>query len=254
LKVSNLFLRTLTAIVLILCVFAGVFYLSPFAFLICSALIFLLAGWEWSLLSGIKDLKLRGLYVLLMGVVMYASLTIPLKTILILGVLLWVLMFLNLVQYSPYFIKLSGIIALTVSWSGINYLCFLSPHPWKLIQLFLIVWLSDTAAYFAGRAFGKHKLAPSISPNKTIEGVIGAVIMVSLLSVFMFQSFKGVGISLLTLIACVLGDLFESSLKRRENLKDSGKLLPGHGGILDRIDGLIAAVPVFALGVYYWNI
>jgi len=246
-------MRTLTAIILILLVFAGIFYLPPPAFLILSGVVFVLAGWEWSLLAGIKDFKLRIGYTLLCIVIMYASVSIPIKTIAILGILLWALMLLNMFQYSSYFVILSGMVAIAVCWSGINYLCFLSPRPWKLIELFLIVWLSDTAAYFVGRAFGKHKLAPKISPNKTVEGFIGAVVVVSFFSAFMFQSLKGVGLGLLTLIACVFGDLFESSLKRRENLKDSGNLLPGHGGVLDRIDSLLAAVPIFALGIYYFN-
>lgn len=129
----------------------------------------------------------------------------------------------------------------------------------KLVLLLLAtIWISDSAAYFAGKNFGKHKLAPSISPGKTWEGVAGALIGVTLFGAILYFSF-GIhtlaifpGLWLVTLFG-VAGDLFESMMKRQMNLKDSGSLLPGHGGILDRIDGVIPSFPIAILMIYAYN-
>jgi phosphatidate cytidylyltransferase len=126
--------------------------------------------------------------------------------------------------------------------------------------LLCIVWIADTGAYFAGRTFGRHKLAPSISPGKTWEGVAGGAACVALY-VFVLQA-TGAGAAgplagapgwalAVTLTALsVLGDLFESLVKRQAGAKDSGTLLPGHGGVLDRIDGLTSTLPVAAFAMY----
>ena len=126
-----------------------------------------------------------------------------------------------------------------------------------LLFLFSLVWIADIGAYFSGRRFGKHKLAPLISPGKTWEGVAGGVVLNLIWIGLVYQMFDGWGVPLpaFVLIAClasafsVVGDLFESILKREAGVKDSGRLLPGHGGVLDRIDGVIAAAPVFVAGL-----
>ena len=123
------------------------------------------------------------------------------------------------------------------------------------IALLVVVWSADTFAYLAGRRFGKRKLAPSISPGKTIEGLAGGLAgagLVALLAAIYAldlspaQTLIWLLASLVAALFSVVGDLFESRLKRRAGVKDSGGLLPGHGGVLDRIDGLLAAAPVFA--------
>ncbi len=127
-----------------------------------------------------------------------------------------------------------------------------------LLYLFSLVWMADIGAYFSGRKFGKHKLAPSISPGKTWEGVAGGLIvnLIWIITVYQFGSAWGFGlatflvISLAASLVSVVGDLFESILKREAGVKDSGKLLPGHGGVMDRIDSLIAAAPVFVAGIF----
>lgn len=133
-----------------------------------------------------------------------------------------------------------------------------SDSPWWLMYLFTLVWTADSGAYFTGKAFGKHKLIPDVSPNKTIEGLVGGLALTAIViaAVAYYRHLTGlhlagfVMLSMVTVLASVLGDLFESLLKRQANIKDSGTLLPGHGGVLDRIDSILAAAPIFALG--FW--
>jgi phosphatidate cytidylyltransferase len=131
-----------------------------------------------------------------------------------------------------------------------------SASPWWLMYLFGLVWVADSGAYFTGKFLGKHKLIPDVSPNKTIEGLLGGLVLTLILiaAVAHHQQLEStklivfVALSIVTVLASVLGDLFESLLKRKANIKDSGSLLPGHGGVLDRIDSILAAAPIFALG------
>lgn len=122
---------------------------------------------------------------------------------------------------------------------------------WVLL-LFLIVWCVDSFSYFSGKAFGRHKLAPKLSSGKTIEGAIGGLIATLFTTgIWMFFTdnldWKFLLVTLVTVIFSIVGDLYESIYKREIGVKDSGRLLPGHGGVLDRIDGLLAATPVFTL-------
>ncbi len=148
-----------------------------------------------------------------------------------------------------------GVVLLVPTWIAMVVLHSISPY-WLLLLLFLI-WGADTGAYFAGRAFGKHKLAPQVSPGKSWEGVAGAMAMTVvvalvggiLLDVSGVALFALVMLALVTVAFSIVGDLMESLMKRRAGVKDSGTLLPGHGGVLDRIDSLTAAAPLFALGI-----
>ncbi len=118
---------------------------------------------------------------------------------------------------------------------------------------------ADSGAYFVGRKLGKRKLAPEVSPNKSLEGLYGGVITAMIIVVAVeilyldltyAQHLLFLILSVVTVFSSVLGDLFESMIKRRAGIKDSGRILPGHGGVLDRIDSLLAAAPIFAAGVY----
>ena len=139
--------------------------------------------------------------------------------------------------------------------------------PWLLLAAMVVVWIADTAAFFSGRAFGRHKLAPSVSPGKTWEGVAGALLAVAVYAMVCAWLLVRSGLAAeprpatlalwlllgITLAAVsVIGDLYESWLKRAAGVKDSGRLLPGHGGILDRIDALLAALPIAALAAKAW--
>ena len=137
-------------------------------------------------------------------------------------------------------------------------------HPWWLLGMMSLVWVADISAYFAGRKFGKTKLAPSISPGKTWEGVAGAILGVSfcVLLAWSFSPYsKHVAFLPTVLMAswcwvglAVIGDLFESAIKRQAGVKDSGALLPGHGGLLDRIDALTSTLPIAALAILLQHI
>lgn len=151
---------------------------------------------------------------------------------------------------------LVGFVILTPFWMAL--VCARGVEPMLLLALLVIIWIADSAAYFAGKNFGKHKLAPKISPGKTWEGVAGALIAVCIFGV-LIQPGTGYSLGILLLGLCivtlygVLGDLFESLIKRKAGIKDSGNLLPGHGGILDRIDGLIPSLPIAILMIYFFN-
>jgi phosphatidate cytidylyltransferase len=161
-------------------------------------------------------------------------------------------------------LSLVGCVALIATWVAVVQLQARSPA--LLLALMAIVWVADTAAYFAGRRFGRRKLAPSISPGKTWEGVYGALVAVAVYALALLPFAERAGYSdpllpagAIAWVALVLalagvsivGDLFESQLKRHRGVKDSGKLLPGHGGVLDRIDALMAALPPAALIAHY---
>jgi phosphatidate cytidylyltransferase len=124
-----------------------------------------------------------------------------------------------------------------------------------IMFLFLMVWSADIGAYFVGKAFGKHKLLPNVSPGKTMEGFLGGVVMACILVTVaglsmgwsVSQFYLVIPITILITTVSVLGDLNESMFKRQAGIKDSGSILPGHGGILDRIDSLTATAPIYAL-------
>lgn len=154
------------------------------------------------------------------------------------------------------------IIGACMLWVCITSLIFLHAHTanggWVVLYLMTLVWIADIGAYFSGRRFGRIKLAPGISPGKTWEGVIGGLVVnvLWMLLIFFFTDLLETGlgwfiaIGLATSAISVVGDLFESILKREAGVKDSGKVLPGHGGVLDRFDSVIAAAPVFLSGLF----
>lgn len=185
------------------------------------------------------------------------------------GLALWILISFGLLAYRyngnwpllPRVLMLG--IGLDLLWICVHDLIYLHEvyGGGMLLYLFSLVWIADIGAYFSGRKFGKHKLAPTISPGKTWEGLVGGLLanLVWIISVYQLSSGWGLGlpqfllISLATSLISVVGDLFESILKREAGVKDSGKLLPGHVGVLDRVDSVIAAAPIFVAGIFIVN-
>jgi len=145
-----------------------------------------------------------------------------------------------------------GLLLILATWIGLVGLHAIS--PWLLLGVIATVSIADSAAYFAGKRFGRHKLAPEISPGKTWEGVIGALFAVTVYGAVLcyyrqYSPWLIVCLWLLVVLS-IIGDLVESLLKRQAGLKDSGQLLPGHGGVLDRIDGLIPTLPITLFCIY----
>jgi phosphatidate cytidylyltransferase len=233
----------------------------------------LVASWEWAGLARFPGAS-RLFYVLLTGALAgglsWATAqesVVWLKVLYALSTLFWILLVpLWLARQwrveSPAMLALTGWVVILPT--GFALVSLRLAGPWTLLMFMAVVWLSDSAAYFVGRAWGRRKLAPAISPGKTWEGVAGAVVAVLLYAVVLGQwlapdqeSATGQVIRalstgwiplLLALTALgVEGDLFESWIKRCAGVKDSGSLLPGHGGILDRIDALTATLPLVAL-------
>lgn len=257
--------RIITAIILIAATLAVLFYLSPQSFCIVIGVIALAAAWEWTNLMEIKSASWRLLYLVVMFLVFLNALFIPMTLIFVTTFIWWLFAIILITLYprgSRWWGKgfvwrgLMGLIVLMPCWAAVNYIRNQNQGIYALIFLFVLVWGADSTAYFVGKKWGKNKLASIVSPGKSIEGVIGAVvfaIVITLLALWSSHvSFRGwpwaILLSVVTVLFSVVGDLFESMLKRQANLKDSSQLLPGHGGILDRIDSLTAAAPIFAFG------
>lgn len=269
--------RILTALVLIPLLLAALFYLPSVLIAVLFGSIILIGAWEWGTLTGFRGGQ-RTAYVasvMVLGVlavtpiVMLALGQIPVMVLLAnFGVVLvfWLAALVSLMRgrtdsflfHSVPGRALSGFFVLVPAWQAAVLLHAQDlDRPALLLFLFLLVWGADTFAYFAGHKFGRHKLAPSVSPGKTIEGVAGGMLAVLLLAILGgLCVWRHDGVQLLWwILLClavglisVLGDLVESKVKRVAGVKDSGTIVPGHGGVLDRIDALTSAAPAFAFG------
>ncbi|MBI4357219.1 MAG: phosphatidate cytidylyltransferase [Gammaproteobacteria bacterium] len=259
--------RVLTAVFLIPLVLSWLFLTPPVAFKWIIVGIVLLASWEWSNLLGFAKERAgaRVFYALLLVGVLGSAFLLSPARILNVAVLFWLAIPIPLFLFYPKYSKgimiqgLFGIAVLVPFGIGL-YTVFLKPNgQFLLLYVLGLVWAADTSAYFFGKRFGRIKLAPRISPGKTVEGfVIQVLISMGLPLIFGHffalerEIYAFIALSLVTVLFSVVGDLFESLLKRQRGVKDSGNWLPGHGGILDRIDSLTAAVPVFAVGYEYF--
>lgn len=258
--------RILTALVLLPLVFWCVFFAPPGAFTVLATLLVLVAAWEWTAMMRWQHPAVRLAYVAALAVQLELlqgrALDDGLGLSLVAGAAFWPLALVWVRRYPdgatawdrPAVLVPVGFLLLVPTWAGLVHLHALS--PWWLVYLFLLVWGADTGAYFAGRRFGRVKLAPSVSPAKTREGLYGGLATTGLIILAVAcwrdlparQSVLFLAVSLVTVLASVLGDLLESMVKRRAGIKDSGRIFPGHGGALDRIDSLTAAAPVFLTG------
>jgi len=265
-------IRVLAALAMAPAAIAAVLLLPTPWLMLLVAILFLAALWEWFALAEVEDSLARGALLVLNLMLMVAlvwgtggtaATLVLFKLAVVLGVVWWLLAMLWLVHYdfasdhdthARVFKLAAATLAVVPAWCGLALLHNDGPG-WLLLAL-MVVWGTDTGAYFAGRAFGKRKLAPRISPNKTVAGLVGGAVLGVLVAVIgawildtpLPQLPLVALVALLAVLFSVVGDLFESLLKRHVDVKDSGNLIPGHGGIMDRADSVLAALPVFALG------
>lgn len=264
--------RVWTAIALLL-VFVAVLLAPWQVFVGFVWVVMFVATWEWSALTGLRYLWQRYAYVafslLLFGLasffVLWSKQSTHVKTVAIIGVVWWALALLWIQGYpSSRILWRSPLARMVMGWAVLipaflccQYLVLSKYGPVSILAVVAIVAAADIGGYFFGRAFGKHKLAPKVSPGKSWEGVFGGVVAVLTLGLIINYLFIHISVasSVATLLAVglvsVVGDLLESMVKRESGVKDSGSILPGHGGVLDRIDGLVAALPVFTLALIH---
>ncbi|MCC7311589.1 MAG: CDP-archaeol synthase [Sulfuritalea sp.] len=260
--------RVITALLLVAGFALILFALPPLAATLAFALVAALAAWEWGGLMR-QDPPARVMYAFVQllfcwQLAVAAPQLVP--VLLAVSAVFWIAVvplwfrFKWTLSGNDFVGYLLGALVILPTWAAMTALHAVS--VWLLLAAMALVWVADIAAYFVGRAFGKHKLAPAISPGKTWEGVAGAVagVMVYGTIVLNFSPLAGkvplatplvVLLLLLLTAVSVMGDLFESLLKRQAGIKDSSNLLPGHGGVLDRIDALTSALPLAALILYF---
>jgi phosphatidate cytidylyltransferase len=265
--------RVITALILAPLVMAGVIWLDTRVLALLLGGVILLGGWEWGALAGFTTSRGRAGYlaVLLLLLIAAAYLATRNGSLWLLlpalaGWLLaaaWVVVYQRSAGRRPaepglLAMRLIGVAVLVPPW-----LALVTMHhsgavgPQLMLFLLVLIWTADSGAYFAGRRFGRRKLAAYVSPGKSMEGVAGALLLGGLFAMACGAALGYAGgdllvfvlLGLATVLVSVLGDLFESLIKRYRSVKDSGGLLPGHGGVLDRVDSLTAAAPFFAVGM-----
>jgi phosphatidate cytidylyltransferase len=260
--------RVYTVAVLLPVFLLGLFYAPALVWALMLALLVLIAAWEWGSLAGWgKGIRMAYVAAMGAGLVMLwqvsianpADMQVLGRLVLVVSLLFWLLVVPLWLARGwkvrvPLFMAGAGAVLLLPLWFA---LVQMHAEPRTLLMLMIIVWVSDTAAYFSGRQWGRRKLAVAISPGKTWEGVWGAVAGVTaywilarvggFLEPVILHGIAGFFIFLVLMILGIEGDLFESWIKRVAGVKDSGAVFPGHGGVLDRIDALTAAMPAAAL-------
>jgi phosphatidate cytidylyltransferase len=272
-KIYMLIKRIITALILAPIAIACVFFLPLLQFQAFLVIVLSLAAWEWASLAGYEDAH-RVLYAFVMLIFYAASTLVDPLFVLVPGVLWWLVAFVLVLKY-PGFTNIwsskparsiIGIFMLVPGYVGLVQLKQTADSEFLILLLFFLIWGADIGAYFSGRAFGNKKLAPAVSPGKSWAGVYGGIFFATLVAIGMciwqgkpeLMAPRGI----VFILACVaiimisvLGDLVESMFKRHRGIKDSSALLPGHGGILDRIDSLLSAAPTFALFIliYGWQ-
>lgn len=269
--------RVITALLMAGAFLAGVYWLPPGVLGAVFAFIVALGAWEWAPMAGLVSARTRVLYMALLvagvaiaftytdfGLALERERLQPLLGLACLWwcfALLWVKSFPGSARlWGNRFIRcVMGFLVLVPAWLAAFYLLHMERHGAVMVVLILIVAAADIGAYFSGKAFGRHALSPAVSPGKTWEGFWGGVACVALLAMVVWSllpdRYDHVGlpaavvVALVTAFASVLGDLTVSMVKRVSGVKDSSSLLPGHGGLLDRLDSICAAAPTFALSL-----
>ncbi len=267
---SNLRQRVTTALLLAPLAIGAILYLPRPLFALLLGVVMAAAAWEWSLLAGLRGRAARGGFVAAVSVLLllvWVLLRWPAGVVLLLlaSIAWWLLAAVWVVRY-PHSARYwragwrrvaIGLLLLVPLWGALVALHGAGEQGvWLILLLMLLIWGADSGAYFAGRRWGRERLAPRVSPGKSWQGLWGGLALgalVALLSLALFpveikNQLFFIMLCIISVLLSVLGDLTESMFKREAGVKDSGSLLPGHGGVLDRIDSLTAAAPLFALG------
>ena len=265
--------RIITAVIMALVLLLALLYLPGDGFMLAIMAVFAVAGWEWAAMSGLAGQLSRWFYalavfVLIAAVACYAQLhdrpdVLKVRDVLGIGGIWWAVSLLWVMSYpasaalwgSRIMRLLMGFLVLVPAAIALMYLFSLPYGKTCFVYMVAIVASADIGAYFTGRAFGKRKLAPHVSPGKSWAGFFGGLASCALLAAIVGQwgivdglaALELLLMTLLAALASVLGDLVESMVKRQRGIKDSSRLLPGHGGVMDRIDSVTAAAPVFVL-------
>ena len=261
--------RIITALILAPLVLGGVFLLPPPYFGWFFALILALAAWEWANLSSFTTQVVRVTYAILIAALLIEVMPgLDITWVLSISVFWWIMATLLVLSYPesskywrhPWVSALLGLVVLLPMWKALVFIRearFVPLEDFNILFLILyvlfLVWAADVGAYFSGKTWGKAKLAPNVSPGKSWAGAWGGVtaslilglVAVYLMDLSLWMSLQFLVITMLTAMVSIIGDLTESMFKRTRGVKDSSALLPGHGGVLDRIDSLLAAIPVF---------
>ncbi len=251
--------RVITSVIALLALGVILFVVPGYAAELVITVLVIAGAWEWSGFLGAPGSAFRGIYVAVIGALMAASyLLLPQISALVLQIsfgwwfiaFIWALFFPTPI---PMVIRwAAGVLVLVPMYVALISLYRIGPEV--LLFALLIVWAADAGAYFAGKQFGRVKLAPSISPGKTWEGVFGGLLVVALLAAGTAH-WTGNELAVMlpfcvaVAVLSIVGDLTVSMFKRTAGVKDSGKMFPGHGGVLDRVDSVAAATPLFALGL-----
>lgn len=275
--------RIVTAIILAAVFFLTLFASSPLVFMGFCLLALIVAAWEWTAFAELQKNYQRIVFVVATVLLMllltsttgfvealayinFVETQALLIAVFSVGILFWLAMLAVLLSYpssqrllkSPALRLFIGIILIVLAWLSLLYLRHQESGEFWVIYVVAVVAAADIGAFFFGKLLGSRKLAPSVSPGKTWEGFAGGLLVSQILALLLFVYFSSsvnnplpaldvlLWVTALLAAVSVLGDLFESILKRICGLKDSGSILPGHGGVLDRLDGLVAALPIFA--------
>ena len=256
--------RIITALILLPIAICGFFLLNGGSFALFIGLVVTLGAWEWARLAGFQAQPARVAFALVVAALLFFLYLTPGLAPWILGaaVLWWALAVFLVMTYprtSEHWSSMAsklliGLLILLPAWQGLVLIKEWPLGNWLIMAVMVLVWGADIGAYFSGKALGKRKLAPQVSPGKSWEGFFGGLVLCLLITIvvglFRHWSFgemlRGLLGAAVVVAISVVGDLTESMFKRSAGIKDSSNLLPGHGGVLDRIDSLTAAVPVFS--------
>ena len=282
--------RIISAIILIAIVLTALLLFSPFYFALALGVVVTLGVWEWTQFARLKQDVWRFVITAIAGTFLFLWIYSQAdylnacrvfegyaEPLLLAAVVWWILVTSQVISYPKSAALWGKSVLLQLIFAFLTLIPFLigvlllrlnqyavdQYHGFILLMyVFVLVWAADSGAYFAGRKFGKRKLAPKVSPGKSWEGVVGGLITACIFAFVFLQLSKDslignasassfVVLSVATVAISVLGDLTESMFKRESGIKDSSNLIPGHGGILDRIDSLTAAVPFFAYFYFF---